>query len=271
MTLTEALSNIGLNNYEAEVYLALLRLGRTTAGPILRTTQFHRQVVYTALDRLAERGFVSFVIHNNRKQFSAANPDDLLRREMERYREFTAVIPQLKTLQKKANSQLHVETFVGSNELVQSLLSAVDSAARTDGTIRIIGGDRGSELYGFMGSRYAEYVQYAYTKGVRKHLIATPASVEQYRDRFLQEKRAKLRLHEMGFSTPTYSLITQELMDLCIISDEVLILRVWNKTIAKTYIDQFELLWKVGTPFPPPRRTVTVGKNKVPIAKKKKG
>lgn len=250
MPLPDALTSIGLQRSEAEVYLALLRLGRSNAGPIIRATGLHRQVVYTALERLGERGVVSYILQNNRKQFSAIPPDELLRKEMERFRLFTAVVPDLKALQKKANDRLHVETFIGASELVQALLSAVDSAARTDGILRITGGERASELYRFMGSRYADYVRHTSKKKVIKRLITSPANIEQYRERFLTEPRAQLRVHDMGFSMPTYSLLTQELMDLCIIGDEIIILRVWNRTIAKTYIEQFNLLWALGKELP---------------------
>ena len=256
MSLSAALTKIGLNNYEAEVYLALLRIGRSTAGPVIRETKFHRQVVYTSLERLIERGLVSFTIENNRKNFSPLPPDDLLRKEMERFQVFRSAIPDLKALQKKASNDLHVETFVGPSELFQSLLSAVDSASRSDGLLRILGGDRGSNLYNFLGSRYTDYVHYVYESGVSKRLITSPATMEQYRERFLKEPRAQLRLHDMGFSMPTYSLITQDLMDLCIMGEDIVVLRVWNKSIAKSYVEHFDLLWKLGKKIPTPRKRV---------------
>lgn len=247
MELSAALQNIGLNAYESEVYLALLRLGRSTAGPIIRETKFHRQVVYTALERLESRGLLSFVMRNNRKNFSPLPPDDLLRKEMQRFRAFSSAIPQLKSLQKTASKDLHMETFVGSAELLQSLLSATDSAARKDGLLRIMGGDRGSSLYGFLGARYSEYIDYVYTMGVSKRLIISPVSLEQYRDRFLKEPRAQMRIHEVGFSMPTFSLITQEFLDLGILTEEAVVVRIWNKAIAASYVEQFDSLWKIAT------------------------
>lgn len=247
MQLSPALENIGLTRSESEVYIALLRIGRTTAGPIIRNTGLHRQIVYTALERLEDRGLVSHVLQNNRKRFSAIPPDDLLRKEMERFRSFTAVIPELRSIQRKASDQLHVETFVGPNELFQALLSAVDSAGRTDGYLRIMGGERATQLYSFMGSRYADYVRYTADKKVTKRLITSPANLAQYQERFLTEPRAQLRVHEAGFSMPSASLVTQELLDLYVIGDDVVVLRIWNRTIAKSYVEHFQLLWTLGT------------------------
>ncbi len=249
MSLTQSLGNIGLGDYESEVYLALLRIGRTTAGPVIRQTGFHRQIVYTALERLKERGMVSFVIQNNRRQFSPIPPEDLLRKETERFRNFSSIVPELKALQKKVSNQLHVETFVGANELLQSLLSAVDSAARTDGVIRIMAGNQGSEFYRVIGSRYSEYVEYTRKKKVAKRLIVSPLTVQQYHDRFLKEPRAQMRVHDTGFSLQTYTLITAEMMDLAVMGDDIVTTRIWNKTIAKSYVEHFEGLWKSGKPL----------------------
>lgn len=246
--LARALEEIGLQPHEAEIYLALLRSGKSTAGPLVTSTKLHRQIVYTALERLENRGIVSHTLQNNRRNVVALPPEDLLRKEMERFRRFTSVVPDLSALQRQANNQVHVETFVGSNELIQSLLSAVDSAAKGDSVLRITGGERATDLYKAMGVRYADYVEYVREKGVTKRLITSPSTIDQYRLRFLREPGSQLRLHDVGFSMPTYSLMTHELMDLCIIADEVLVLRVRNKTLARTYIEQFDLLWKLGKP-----------------------
>lgn len=248
MNLPAALSGIGLTTYESEVYLALLKLGRTTAGPIIRTTKLHRQHVYTALERLQERGLVSFVVQNNRRNFIGVTPDDLLKRETERFRGFASIIPALKDLQKKATTQLHVETLVGANEFFQSLISAADSAAKGDGLLRIFPSERGSDLYGFLGARYSEYVRHVHEIGVSKRVIVSPPAAEPYRERLLLEPRAQMRCHELGFSMPTYSLITNELIDFGIVSDDIVIVRIWSKALAKTYVDQFSRLWQLARP-----------------------
>ena len=56
--LEKELEKIGLTEKEAAVYLALLKLGPTTALKIARETGIKRPTVYTTLDALKGRGLV---------------------------------------------------------------------------------------------------------------------------------------------------------------------------------------------------------------------
>ena len=72
------LEELGLTNGEIKVYLALVKLGETTSGPIVDESGISVSKVYYVLDRLAKKGLVSHVVKNNVKHFSAATPDRLL-------------------------------------------------------------------------------------------------------------------------------------------------------------------------------------------------
>ena len=69
MHIIEALSDFDLAPNEAHVYVELLSMGLTTAGPIIDATKLHRQLVYNALDRLDSLGLATVQRKNNRKHF----------------------------------------------------------------------------------------------------------------------------------------------------------------------------------------------------------
>ena len=72
------IGKLGLTANEAKVYTILLKLGSSLAGDITKNTGIHRRNVYDSIERLMEKGLISFVIINNRKYFEAANPSRLL-------------------------------------------------------------------------------------------------------------------------------------------------------------------------------------------------
>ncbi|MDP4039741.1 MAG: helix-turn-helix domain-containing protein [Candidatus Pacearchaeota archaeon] len=72
------LKEIGLTGNEEKVYLALIDLGPALAGKISRKTGLHRRTVYDTTDKLIEKGFVSYIIENNRKLFNAINPERII-------------------------------------------------------------------------------------------------------------------------------------------------------------------------------------------------
>ncbi len=243
-----ALENFGLSSTETKIYLELMNLGQTTAGPLVRRCNLHRQFVYSALEKLEQRGLVSHVIRKARKNFFTTRPELLLQQETERYRQIQSIIPELLALGKKGDEQIQVQVFFGVEEYYNNLLTVIDSAARNDRIIRVVGGAADNYPYNLIGSRYAEYVAYAKRKKVGKHFIASDPPGPEHRERFMKEQRNQYRYLQGGLSSPSHSRITPELVTMEIFGKDVITVQIWNKTVAKSYLENFQALWKIALP-----------------------
>ncbi|MBI2146690.1 helix-turn-helix domain-containing protein [Candidatus Woesearchaeota archaeon] len=103
---TALLEGIGLTKGGIKVYFALLELGPSTTGEIIKKAKVSRSKVYEMLERLIDKGLVSFVIKENTKYFEAADPEHILhyvQREKslleEKEEELRKVLPALKEKQ----------------------------------------------------------------------------------------------------------------------------------------------------------------------------
>src|SRR3989344_7028357 len=96
--ITEDLQELGLSNNEAKLYLALLKLGSTTTGPLIKASGIYRVMVYDTLEKLMNLGLVTYSLKKNRKYFEAEKPLQLL--ELIKNKELTAkqIIPELEKL-----------------------------------------------------------------------------------------------------------------------------------------------------------------------------
>ena len=74
----EIFRDIGFSEREIKVYLALLGIGQTTVGPIAAETRLQHSKVYQTLEKLIDRGLVSYVIKSKTKYFQAHNPKQIL-------------------------------------------------------------------------------------------------------------------------------------------------------------------------------------------------
>ena len=74
----DTLLKLGLTKNEVEIYLALLSSGEISVNEIGSKAGLHRQVCYDALDRLVEKGFVSYITKNSKKFFKPLKPEKLL-------------------------------------------------------------------------------------------------------------------------------------------------------------------------------------------------
>src|SRR3989338_3335915 len=104
---TQILEEIGLTKTEIKIYVTLLKVGQTTTTQIVRKGGIHASKVYEFLDKLIQKGLVSYVIKSNKKYFSAANPErlkELLKEKESKIKEQEAelgeLIPELKNVRK---------------------------------------------------------------------------------------------------------------------------------------------------------------------------
>jgi HTH-type transcriptional regulator, sugar sensing transcriptional regulator len=76
---TNVLKELGLTNTEIKIYLELLSLRSTSAGKLVEETGIYRKNLYDALNKLIDKGLVTYVIENKIKFFQAKNPENLIK------------------------------------------------------------------------------------------------------------------------------------------------------------------------------------------------
>lgn len=95
MQITEALQNIGLNEKEARIYTALLKLGRASAYAIADSAGLKKPTTYVILGELMKKGLVAKVPRAKKQLFVAKPPDELFALAEEKLRVAKDVLPQL--------------------------------------------------------------------------------------------------------------------------------------------------------------------------------
>ncbi len=110
---TAFLEDIGLSHNEASIYLALLETGLATASEIAKKSRVHRTNVYDVLERLIEKGLVSYITRYKTKYFEASPPDNLMRYIKEKEDALKKAIPQLKLIGKIHEKKGEAHIFEG--------------------------------------------------------------------------------------------------------------------------------------------------------------
>src|SRR3989344_5672522 len=117
----ELLMNLGLTDGEAKVYLALAKLGSSTVGPIVKEAKVAYSNIYEILNRLLEKGLISFILKEKTKYFQVTNFSRLYeyldKKEQKIEKEklsLKKLIPDLEKLQKLQEKQ-EAEVFIGFN------------------------------------------------------------------------------------------------------------------------------------------------------------
>lgn len=128
----DLLMELGLTKAEAKIYMTLLKYGPLTAGKIVTLSRQHISVTYAALQRLVEKGYVSYIRKGKFNEYSILNPEIFDRR----MKELTGRLePRLKAWKEYLAStkyQTKVQVFEGMKGLANIINQMLKTAKRDD-------------------------------------------------------------------------------------------------------------------------------------------
>ena len=152
---TGVLENIGLTKNEVKVYLALIDLGETTTTPLVKRAVIPSSKVYPALDRLIQKGLVSYILKSNKKFYSATNPRNLIdflstkEKDLEQQKEeVEKLIPQFLLKQTMREVPAEAQVYEGQ-EGIRTIFYSMFNELK-----------RGDEYYVFYSGTFEEFTSW---------------------------------------------------------------------------------------------------------------
>jgi len=241
------LQEVGLSRNEAKVYLALLRLGPSLAGEVTKKSGVHRRNVYDSIERLTEKGLVSYITFNNRKYFKAVDPQRLLailkeEKSMlgEKEKKIQSILPALSSIYNQPKEKHDARIFkgiAGIKTIFEDIL----------GTVSI---EREYFVLGATGLAF-EMLPYYYPNFTKRRAKTKIHLKVIFGESLRGKKVTKLPLAEVRYISDDYtSPIIMMIYDdkTAIIlwsSEEPLALLVENKEITDGYKKYFNLVWNI--------------------------
>lgn len=113
MEIIEALINLGLNEKEAKVYLALLPLEKATAYTVATRSGLKKPTAYVILDNLVAKGFALKIPHQDKHYFLAKSPKECIAIAREKLSTATDMLPELMAMQKRTDEKANVSYYEG--------------------------------------------------------------------------------------------------------------------------------------------------------------
>jgi predicted transcriptional regulator len=120
----EILKKIGLSDGEIKVYNALLDIGVSSINKIHEKVGVDRRNIYDILNKLIERGLVSYIEENNKRVFKITNPEKILSYIEEKKsnlnqikEEVSTIIPHIQEIYNSKKNDISAEIFKGPEGL----------------------------------------------------------------------------------------------------------------------------------------------------------
>lgn len=241
MDVNEALKAYGLSEKEAAMYLAALSLGGASASDLALKSDLPRTLAYDLLERLIDKGLVTYTVKGSKKWFVAADPEELLRLLEEKKRLVAEVVPALLELQRTpGTSRPTVKIYEGIAGMKTMMNDLLRSGVK--------------EMYAYGSSSISIRVVPAFIKdwhrrrqrlGVIEHIIYndTPES-----RRLMNEKEHTMieyKFMPVNVESPTATIIYGDVVVLQSWVGDAFAVAIKSELMANNQVRYFKELWKI--------------------------
>ena len=238
---TKVLEDLGFTVSEIKVYLALLELGITTAGPIIEKSGLQNSVVHMTLNNLVNKGFVSFVKEGQRNHYQATNPQHISEYIDEKKRQFEELLPDLISKQQTAKERSEIVAFRGIKGVKELLHELLEAGGKEHHAF-------GSTTKGLMlgDAFWINYHKKRAEKGINAKLLFN----ESLRTWVGANKapKAEYKFSKAGFEPITETIIRNDKIGIIIYTEIPVGILIRSKAAAVSYDTFFALLWKIAKP-----------------------
>lgn len=232
------LQDLGLTETESKIYLCLLKKGSSQTGVIAKDTGIHRRTIYDSIERLIEKGLVSYISHNNTKFFEAIDPERLLNILKEKQDKINLILPELKNLHKNTREKKETLFFRGK----ESIKSVFDDQINVGNEILFIG----------KGMNVNEIIKFYFPKFDAKR-IEKNIPIKMLFDNLARdiESIKKIQLADIkyipaSYSSPMSLYIYGNNVSIVLWSNDPTAVLIRQKEVAEGFREHFNILWQIG-------------------------
>jgi len=235
----DILLELGFSKNESKVYFSLLKKGLSTVNEISSDTSIHRTNIYDCIERLIEKGLVSYIYKERKKYYQASNPNKLKDIIEEKEEKLSKLLPEMLKFKHSTPKEELAEIHRGIKAVRMNLYDFL----RKKKPILVYGIPKKALtiMEDFILLYHKRRIK---GKIVMKHLYDEDAT-----------KRIK-QLNKMPYTYAKYiPKLKNSPVSTNVCGDEILfilwsevpyIIKIKNKEIANSYKKYFDLLWKIG-------------------------
>jgi len=236
----DSLRKIGFSPTEIKIYLYLLRKGNSYANKISQEIRINRTNVYDALHRLISKGLVSYIVKNKIKWFEIKSFDSITTYIKEKEEDYNKIklsliedIIEYKNNHKNTSKALEASIFTGKKglkQLFEEILTEAD-------ILNII-----ASKYQFK-STFGAYFENWHRRRVSNKIFLKTIFPKSYKGKINKNKLHQIKFIDDKYTNPTSTFIYK---DVCLFvqwSDEIIAIKIKDDKFAKSYLNQFNLLW----------------------------
>lgn len=246
MDIETTLQKAGFTQNEVKVYLTLLKLGEATSYIIVEKAKISSGKIYETLQKLIERGLVSYVIINGKKRFKAADPErllDYMRKREEDAREETQtiqrIIPTLNA-ERTPPERISAELFEGIGG-VKTVYELMLRETNSKESIFIFGAPK--EAGEKLDAYFDDFNKRRIKKKIHIKIILNHRHPREQKLKSLPQTNVKVFPNDI--ITPSWIIIFNNYVATVNLTERAIVFLLKDRQTAESYRQYFSLMWKI--------------------------
>lgn len=234
----------GLSSNESLVYTTLLEIKESGATKIAKKTGLFRTLVYDILNKLSEKGLVSYIKKSGKRVYKPSSPDRLLERFKEKERQTLEIIPKLKETFQEPEDEIAVEQYEGISGM-KAVIEDMFKTIKEEKTKEFyFFGPRGTSMK-FLGPYMLEFIKRAKKLKLDKNL--------DIKGIWSSDLETNKLIDAMGGQHRFFKKTEKSTSPVFIYSNKVIInggktkpftIMIKNKETAESFKTYFNIIWK---------------------------
>ena len=236
-TIKKTLEEIGFDEKETQVYLALAKIGETTATKISKETNIERTLVYYIIEKLINKGLVSFKLKNNVKYYSAANPEKIVEELKEKELKLKGILPALQTLMKQPyEEEVKVDIYKG----VEGMKAVLNDIFKSKERIFLVFGEQGQAQKNYP-IIYKQYLKRLERERKKENVLVR----EDLRGKIEKSKNSFFKYLPKELISPVTVLIYNSKIQVTIWEKPMFNILITSKKVSDSFRSYFNHFWAI--------------------------
>lgn len=237
----EAFKELGLDEKETAVYLAILELGQANVLDISRKAKVPRATVYGIIEKLITEDFISYIIKGKRRYYLAENPSKIIKKIKHKEHKINQIIPELQKRYFSSTSRPVIRYYEGAQGIIKMLDDILVTIPK-GGTFEVI--LNVSDEFPILGDAYINHVEKRVDKGIWIRVIAERSEMTEKWPKEVKKYRRSFRFLPRGQHFSVSYHIYGNKVSMFSLQGPVVGVIIENKEIAEMERSQFEYMWK---------------------------
>ncbi len=231
----QELSGLGLTKGETKVYSAILHIGSSSINNIHEKTGLERRTIYDIINKLIEKGFITYTIERGKRTYQCA-PLTRLKEEIKdkekELKDIEKLFPYMEGIYNSSKPKINIEVFRGKEgikSVFEDMLNYKDNY--------FIGGRW--YVVKEMPLFWANYNRRRITAGVKWHNLVLQDAPKPPTDKLVY-----IKVLPKDFSgSPTIIWIYGDKIVHVLWSQDYFAFMIQSKEMAENYVKYFKYLW----------------------------